>query len=86
MRCLLIDSHLLAFGVVGFAVVHAAFLRNCLRASGKTAIPHEFSHGTMPDLSLVRVFGCKAYVMLEKADKALTKLGPQSETGYYLGG
>ena len=57
---------------MGFTVEHAAFLRNCLQASGKTATS--------------RVFGCKAYVRLGKADKALTKLGPQSETGQYLGG
>jgi transposase InsO family protein len=75
VRCLLIDSRL-PLELWGFAVVHAAFLRNCLPASGKTATPHELFHGTMPDLSLVRVFGCKAYVRLERADKALTKTMP----------
>jgi hypothetical protein len=53
--------------------------------SGKTATPYELFVGTVPDLSLVKVFGCKAYVKLEKVDHALTKLGPQSESGIFLG-
>jgi transposase InsO family protein len=85
VRCLLIDSRL-PVEWWGFALEHAAFLRNCLPASGRTATPYELFLGTVPDLSGVRVFGCKAYVRLEKADKALTKLGPQCETGVYLGG
>ncbi len=74
MRCLLIDSRL-PVEWWGFAIVHAAFLRNCLPVSGKTATPHELLFGTLPDPSVIRMFGCKAYVRLEKADKALTKLG-----------
>ena len=60
-------------------------MRNCLPASGKTATPLELFSGKMPDLSLIKVFGCKAYVRLEKADQALTKLGPQNETGIFMG-
>jgi hypothetical protein len=78
VRCMLIDSHL-PVEWWGFAIVYAAFIRNCLPVSDKTATPDELFVGTVPDLSLVKVFGCKAYVKLEKADHALTKLGPQSE-------
>jgi hypothetical protein len=53
--------------------------------SGKAATPHELFCGTVGNLSLIRVFGCTAYVRIEKADNALMKLGPQSEIGYYLG-
>jgi hypothetical protein len=60
-------------------------LRNCLPASGKSATPFELFHHKQPDLTLVRVFGSKAYVRLEKRDKGLTKIGPQSESGIFLG-
>jgi len=53
---------------VGFAVEHAAFLRNCLQASGKTATS--------------RVFGCKAYVRLGKGPQSETGqyLGGEADT------
>ena len=69
----------------GFCIEYAALLRNCLPVSGRTATPLELFSGKMPDLSLIKVFGCKAYVRLEKADQALTKLGPQNETGIFMG-
>jgi transposase InsO family protein len=84
VRCMLIDSHL-HVEWWGFCIEYAALLRNCLPVSGKTATPLELFSGKMPDLSLVKVFGCKAYVRLEKADQALTKLGPQNETGIFMG-
>jgi transposase InsO family protein len=84
VRCMLLDCRLHAEWW-GAALEYAAYLRNCLPASGKTMTPFELFHHEMPDLKLVKVFGCKAYVRLEKKDKALTKLGPQSETGIFLG-
>jgi hypothetical protein len=40
--------------------------------------------GTVPDLSFVKMVGCKAYVKLGKADHALTELWPQIESGIFL--
>ena len=84
VRCILIDSRI-DVEWWGYALEYAAFLRNRLPASGKGLTPYELFFHKQPDLSLVRVFGCKAYVRLEKKDAALTKLGPQSETGIFLG-
>lgn len=84
VRCMMIDSKL-PVEWWGFALEYAAYLRNCLPASGKSATPFELFHHKQPDLTLVRVFGSKAYVRLEKRDKGLTKLGPQSESGIFLG-
>jgi hypothetical protein len=83
VRCKLIDNHL-HVEWWGFCIEYAALLRNCLPISGKTATPLELFSGKMPNLSLIKVFGCKAYVRLEKADQALTKLGPQNETGIFM--
>jgi hypothetical protein len=38
----------------------------------------------MPDLSPVKVFGCMAYVRLQKVDQALTKLGPRNVTDFFM--
>ncbi len=81
---MLIDDHL-HVEWWGFCIEFAVLLHNCLPVSGKTATPLELFSGKMPDLSLSKVFGCKAYVRLEKADQALTKLGPQNETGIFMG-
>jgi transposase InsO family protein len=84
VRCILIDSRI-DVEWWGYALEYAAYLRNRLPASGKGLTPYELFFNTQPDLSLVRVFGCKAYVKLEKKDAAFTKLGPQCETGIFLG-
>jgi hypothetical protein len=84
VRCILIDSRI-DVEWRGYALEYAAYLRNRLPASGKGLTPYELFFNTQPDLSLVRVFGCKAYVKLEKKDTAFTKLGPQCETGIFLG-
>ncbi len=59
VRCLQIGGHL-HVEWWGFATVHATFLRNCLPASGKTTTSHGLFLRTMPDLSLIRVFGLDA--------------------------
>lgn len=84
VRCMLLDSHL-PVEWWGLCIEYAVLLRNCLPVSGKTATPFELFSGNVPDLTHMKVFGCKAYVRLEKADHAYSKLGPQSESGIFMG-
>jgi hypothetical protein len=44
---------------------------NRIPASGKITSPHELFLRAVPDLSLIKVFECKAYVRREKADRFL---------------
>jgi hypothetical protein len=45
----------------GEAVWTAAYARNRLPAAGKVGMPLELLTGQKPDVSHLRVFGCKAF-------------------------
>lgn len=61
----------------GEAITYATFILNCLpcRALNSTT-PQEAWMGTKPDISLFKIFGCKAFVHIP--DEKRTKLDPKS--------
>jgi hypothetical protein len=63
------------------ALVH--ILNRIPTASAKNATPYELWHGKKPDVSHLRVWGCTAYVHVQK-DKR-TSLGPHMEKCVFLG-
>jgi transposase InsO family protein len=68
----------------GEALLTANYLRNVLPASGKAAVPHALLFGATPDLSHLRQFGCTAYVLTPKHQRA-GKLDPVSASGLFVG-
>lgn len=66
------------------AVVHSNLLRNLSPASGKAAVPYTLLHGTEPDVSHLRQFGCKVYV-LDPKQRRVGKLDPVSTPGVFIG-
>lgn len=68
-----------------FCVEHAVHLHNLTptaRLDWRT--PHQEIKGEKPDLAMLRVFGCGAYVYLPK-EKRKNKLAPWSELMTYIG-
>lgn len=65
------------------AIVYAAHLCNVkvIRRLGMT--PYQAFHGTVPDVSSLRTFGCKVYAHVP--DKLRRKLDAKSQLGVYLG-
>nr|AAB51275.1 reverse transcriptase, gag, polyprotein [Volvox carteri f. nagariensis] len=58
-------------------------VRNCSPVSNKNATPHELLFGYKPDVSVLRVFGCTAWVYEERQHR--TKLDPVSRKGIFVG-
>ena len=67
----------------GFAFITVAFVRNRVWHSGACCIPFMMVHGGKPDLSRLRVFGCPAYVHVEKESRR--KLDPKAWMGILVG-
>ena len=67
----------------GFAFITVAFVRNRVWHSGACCIPFMVVHGAKPDLSRLRVFGCPAYVHVEKDSRR--KLDPKAWMGVLVG-
>ena len=67
------------------AIEHAAYLLNRRPIKSLSWMsPYEKVFGIKPDLSNLRIFGCKAYRRLSQIPK-LDKLEPRAETGYFVG-
>jgi hypothetical protein len=81
-RCMLSDAGLEETWW-GEAVVTACLLRNISPVSGKTCTPWELFTGKVPDVSRLKVFGCRAYVKQEK--HLVNTFAPQSWPGIFLG-
>ena len=47
--------------------------------------PHEAFLGRKPDLSMLRVWGCTAYVLIQKDKRSLGSLGPYMEKCIFIG-
>ena len=60
----------------------AVWIRNCTYTKAEDITPYEKKFGTKPDISQLRVFGCKAYVLVR--DAAL-KLAPRTIPCIYMG-
>lgn len=65
------------------AISTANYVRNRSPTAGSTATPHERLFGTKPDLSHLRVFGCRAYAHVPTSLR--TKLQPTAESGRMIG-
>ena len=83
-RALLLHASLDPDRFWSYAVETAVFLHNrviVVNPQGKTA--HELFTGQKPDLSLCRVFGCKAIV--RSADEHPGKFAPRGQMGIFVG-
>jgi hypothetical protein len=71
----------------GFALKHAALVRSMVPSSaltgGGSKVPFQRLFGTEPDLSQLRVFGCPAFVHVER--DARKKWDPKARQGVYVG-
>ena len=81
-RAMLLEANLPA-ELWGEAVATANFVRNRSPVSGKSQTPWELFYGRKPDVSLLRAFGCKAFVHIPKEQR--TKLDAVSEAGIMVG-
>ncbi|GIL88635.1 hypothetical protein Vretifemale_16557 [Volvox reticuliferus] len=82
VRAMLQDANL-EQGFWAEAVMTACAIRNCSPVSDRGATPHELFHGYKPDVSVLRVFGCTAWVYSEKQHR--NKLDPVCEKGVFVG-
>jgi hypothetical protein len=65
------------------AVLTAVHLHNLMPVAGKNKTPFELFHGSSPDVSYLRKWGCLAYVKHPKHQTS--KFGAQSEPGMFVG-
>jgi hypothetical protein len=82
VRALLIGASHLPKSLWAEAMSHACFLRNLLLQEKLESTPYKLFHGTTPDVSHLRVFGCLVYYRIP--DELRQKLDPKSAAGYYL--
>lgn len=81
-RALLLE-HRLPKAVWSEAIITAAYLRNRVPGTAQNSTPYELFYGQKPDMSHLRVYGCKAFVYVEKGDR--DKLDPVSEEHALVG-
>lgn len=81
-RAMLLEAKL-AQELWGEAVVTANYVRNRSPVSGKDRTPWELFFGRKPDASILRTFGCRAYVHIPKEKR--TKLDNISDPGILVG-
>ena len=65
------------------AVAAAVYIRNRVWSSGAGDIPYRLVTGRNPDLSCLRVFGCPAYVHVDRSQRR--KLEPRAWKGVFVG-
>ena len=82
VRAMLADSGL-PQELWGEAVITANYLRNRSPVTGKDKTPWELFTGNQPDVSNLKIFGCKAYVHVPKEKRS--KLDFKSEAGIMVG-
>jgi transposase InsO family protein len=82
-RCILKRAHMSnSFWVRGIAT--SAYTKNrCRHASIEQGTPYEAFYGKKPDVSNLRVFGCKAYVYVQKEFRK--KLDSRARCGVFVG-
>ena len=81
-RCLLLDGDL-PNTFWGEAVNTANYILNRTPSTSVERTPYELWYGTRPDLSNMKVFGCKAYVHIPKEKR--NKLSPKSKLCKFVG-
>jgi hypothetical protein len=65
------------------AIIHAAHVRNMIPRQGEKSTPYESFLGVKPDISMLRVFGCKAIVA--RPTKQRKKLQIQGDICIFVG-
>ena len=65
------------------AAVTASLLRNLSPAAGISTTPYEAFHGTRPDVSMLRAYGCLAYAHVPA--QLRTKLDARATKGVLVG-
>ncbi|KAK8669729.1 hypothetical protein V6N13_107153 [Hibiscus sabdariffa] len=65
----------------GYALETAAFTLNCVPSKSVQKTPHEMWTGRRPNMSFMKIWGCKAYVKHQMS----TKLEPKSEKCTFVG-
>jgi hypothetical protein len=65
------------------AIHNANYVRNMCPASRVDKTPWEVYYDRTPDMSHLRVFGCKAFVLVPKCQRQ--KLDPKSQEGVFVG-
>jgi hypothetical protein len=68
----------------GYALLTANYLRNLSAVSNNDKTPYELWFGSVPDVSHLRIFGSKCYVVIDKS-KRDGKFTPVSQEGIFLG-
>lgn len=81
-RALLLE-HGLPKVVWSEAMLTASYLRNRISSANRGVTPHELFHGEKPDVSHLRVYGCKAYAYVEKGKR--DKLDAVSDECAFVG-
>ena len=82
MRCILYGSEL-GSEYWSWALQHAVYIKNRLLHYSINMSPYEKFTGMKPDLSHLRVFGCKVYA--KNPGKRKFKLDNNTSQGYFLG-
>lgn len=82
VRAMLIDSEL-PNSMWAEAIQAANYIRNRSPTKNGAKTPWEQFFGKKPDVSMMRVFGCKAFVMVPK--ELRRKLDPVSKEGVFVG-
>jgi hypothetical protein len=67
----------------GDAIVTANYLKNLSPTSASSVTPYEAFFGYKPNVSNLRVFGCRAFVLTPS--HARTKLEPRAKAGVFIG-
>ncbi|GBL76862.1 Retrovirus-related Pol polyprotein from transposon TNT 1-94 [Araneus ventricosus] len=81
-RCLLSEANL-PQRFWAEAVMTATYLQNRLPTKPNKTTPYELWTNRKPDLSHIRVFGCKAYAYIQKQKRG--KLDDKAVEGIFLG-
>ena len=81
-RALLLEADL-PNGLWPDAVSYAAYIRNLSPSAGRNVTPYEAFTGKKPDVSSLRTFGCRVFVMVPAEQR--DKLGARANVGTYLG-
>ena len=82
MRCLLKSAEL-GPEFWSYALLHSVYLKNRLYHSAIKSTPYQKMTGVKPNLSNLRIFGCKLYA--RKTGRRRNKLDHHTTSGIFLG-
>ena len=82
MRCLLHNAEL-GPEFWSYALMHAVYIKNRIPHASIKMSPYEAMTGITPDLSALRIFGCRIYA--KKTGKRPAKLDGHTASGIFLG-